>query len=84
MIDILSYNWNNFFIIDTGRNDDEKSVVKIENGKYIGFGYIHTEFIGNDMENLSDVIKVYPDNKDVQQIIRTFLKQNNVEMLIKF
>ena len=84
MLDILSYNWQNFFIIDKGRNDEEKSVVKIENGKYIGFGYIDLEFIGNDIENLSDIIKVYPDNKDVQQIIRTYLKQHNVEMLIKF
>ncbi len=84
MIDELSYNWQNFFIIDTGRNDDEKSVVKIENGKYIGFGYIDAEFIGNSIENLSDVIKVYPDNKDVQQIIRTYLKQHSVEMLIKY
>ncbi|MCK5168497.1 MAG: GIY-YIG nuclease family protein [Bacteroidales bacterium] len=84
MLDELSYNWQNFFIVDVGRNDDEKSVVKVENGKYIGFGYIDTEFIGNDIENLSDVINVYPDNKDVQQIIRTFLKQQSVEMLIKF
>ncbi len=84
LVDQLSYNWQNFFIIDTGRNDEEKSVVKVENGKYTGFGYIDTEFIGNDLENLSDVIKVYPDNKDVQQIIRTYLKQHSVEMLIKF
>ena len=84
MLDELSYNWQNFFIVDVGRNNDEKSVVKVENGKYIGFGYIDTEFIGNDIENLSDVINVYPDNKDVQQIIRTFLKQQSVEMLIKF
>lgn len=84
MLDALSYNWQSFFIVDTGRNDEEKSVVKVENGKYIGFGYIDTEFIGNDIENLSDIIKVYPDNKDVQQIIRTYLKQHSVEMLIKF
>jgi DNA polymerase-3 subunit epsilon len=84
MIDDLSYNWNNFFVIDTGRNDDEKSIIKIENGKYMGFGYIHSDYIGNDIENLSDIIKVYPDNKDVQQIIRTYLKHQNVEMLIKY
>ena len=84
LLDELSYDWQNFFIIDTGRNDDEKSIVKIENGKYMGFGYIDTEFIGNDIESLSDVIKVYPDNRDVQQIIQTYLKQHSVEMLIKF
>ncbi len=84
LLDELSYNWQNFFIVDTGRNDNEKSVVKVENGKYIGFGYVNTEYIGNGIENLSDVIKIYPDNKDVQQIIRTYLKQHSVEMLIKF
>ncbi|PLX18884.1 MAG: exonuclease [Marinilabiliales bacterium] len=84
MLDVLSYNWQNFFIIDEGRNEDEKSIVKIENGKYIGFGYIDAESIGNDIDNLSDVIRVYPDNKDVQQIIRTYLRQHSVEMLIKF
>ncbi len=84
MLDELSYNWQNFYIVDSGRNDHEKSVVKIENGKYLGFGYIDADCIGNDIENLSDVIKIYPDNKDVQQIIRTYLKGNNVEMLIKF
>jgi DNA polymerase-3 subunit epsilon len=84
MLDELAYDWQNFFIIDAGRNDDEKSVVKIENGRYMGFGYIDTESIGNDLENLSDVIKTYPDNRDVQQIIRTYLKQHSVEMLLKF
>lgn len=84
MLDELSYDWQNFFIIDSGRDENEKSVVKIENGKYIGFGYIDTESIGNDLENLSDVIKTYPDNRDVQQIIRTYLKQHSVEMLLKF
>lgn len=84
LLDELSYNWDNFFIIDTGRDENEKSIVKIENGKYIGFGYINSEFIGNDIQNFSDVIKVYPDNRDVQQIIRSYLKQHSVEMLIKF
>jgi DNA polymerase-3 subunit epsilon len=84
MLDELSYNWQNFFIVDTGRNDNEKSVVKIEHGKFIGFGYIDADCIGNDIENLSDAIRVYPDNRDVQQIIRTYLKQHTVDMLIKF
>lgn len=84
MIAGLSYEWQNFFIIDSGRTDDEKSVVKIENGKYMGFGYIDSELIGNSIDGLSDAISSYPDNRDVQQIIRTYLKQNSVEMILKF
>ena len=84
MLDDLSYNWQNFYIIDKGRNDDEKSVIKVENGKYFGFGYIDAEYIDNDLENLSSVIKSYPDNKDIQQIIRTYLRHHSVDALIKF
>jgi len=84
MLNELSFDWHNFFIIDKGRDDDEKAVVKIENGKYVGFGYISAELIDNDIENLSDIIKIYPDNKDVQQIIRTYLRQHSVEMILKY
>ena len=84
MLDKLSYEWQNFYIIDKGRNDNEKSVVKVENGKYVGFGYVDANFIGENPENFSDNIKTYPDNKDVQQIIRTFLKQHTVEKIMQF
>ncbi|MFO7829317.1 MAG: GIY-YIG nuclease family protein, partial [Bacteroidales bacterium] len=82
LIKQLSYDFQSFFIIDQGRTGVEKCVVKIENGKYFGFGYIDHDLINNDTEILSDVIKKYPDNKDVQQIIRTYLKQYSVEKII--
>jgi len=84
MMDELTYNWKNFFIVDSGKDQDEKAVIKIENGKYIGFGYIGTDYIKDNIEYLSDVIKIYPDNKDVQQIIRSYLKHHSVEKLIQF
>jgi len=84
LMDEITYDWQDFLIIDKGRNDQEKSVIKVQNGKYVGFGYIDADSIGNDLESLSDVIKIYPDNKEVQQIIKSYLRQNSVEMLIKF
>ena len=75
---------HSFFIIDRGRNDEEKSVVKIENGKYIGFGYIPQNKLSKDAEILSNAIDEYPDNKDVQQIIRSHLRHHPVEAIIKY
>lgn len=69
--------YKNFFLLDHGRTDDEKAVVKIENGKYMGFGYISLNGEDPNVEDLSDAIKHYPDNKDVRQIIRSFLRQNS-------
>ncbi len=72
------------YIIDKGRNKDEKSVVKIENGKYMGFGYLSNNAPVNNNGLFNDVIKNYPDNKDVQQILRTYLRHKQVEKIIEF
>ena len=84
LIQNLSYDNQSFFIIDKGRSEEEKSVVKVKNGKYIGFGFINVNLVPLDIENLSGAIQRYPDNRDVQQIIRTHLKQNVVQKIISF
>lgn len=73
-----------FFIVDVGRTDSEKSVIKIQNGKYIGFGYLDIEQDKFTPDELDNVINIYKDNKDVQQIIRSHLRRNPVEAIIKF
>jgi DNA polymerase-3 subunit epsilon len=68
---------SNFLIIDKGRSDGEKAVVVIENGLYKGFGFIDFEMNGSlNTEELRSCIKKYPDNRDVQQIIRGYVKRN--------
>lgn len=75
----------NFLIIDKGRSDGEKSVVGMKNGKYLGFGYIDFEMNGElNVEDLKACIKKYPDNRDVQQIIRGFVKRNKSVRIVEF
>lgn len=76
--------YENFFVIEAGRKKDEKAIVQIENGKYLGFGYAEPEQINGDLELLSDCINHYPDNRDVQTIIRGYLKRNDKTILIKY
>ncbi|MCK7473967.1 MAG: hypothetical protein MZV49_11505 [Rhodopseudomonas palustris] len=79
MLDELSLVWKDFIVIDKGRNDNERALIKVANGNYIGFGYADMDYINQFPNELSDVIKKYPDNKDVQQILRSYQKQHNVE-----
>jgi DNA polymerase-3 subunit epsilon len=65
---------NNFFVIDRGRRDDENTIVKVCNGTYQGFGYIHKKSAG-DRKHMNDCIKPYADNKDVQVIIKGYLRK---------
>ncbi|MCB2219253.1 MAG: GIY-YIG nuclease family protein [Bacteroidetes bacterium] len=72
-----------FMVVGKGRADTEKSVVMVENGTYRGFGFIETSFDQNlVLEDLRNCIRSYPDNRDIQQIIRSYLKQNGSSQII--
>lgn len=77
-------NKKNILIIDKGRQADEKSVIKVEHGKYIGYGYVDFNTISNDITELHDCITQYDDNQDIQTIIRKYLSNNRVESIINF
>ncbi|MBN2682001.1 MAG: GIY-YIG nuclease family protein [Bacteroidales bacterium] len=80
----LEYHRNNMLIIDNGRNRNEQSVILIENGHYEGFGYLD-KFDGySNIEQIRDCIKKLADNRDIKQIINSYLRRNKVEKIIEF
>jgi DNA polymerase-3 subunit epsilon len=75
------YDSPNFVIIDKGRTSDERSVIIIEKGKYIGYGYIDESTSANSMETFKSIIGLadyYPDNDD---IVKSWLKKNKAKIL---
>ncbi|HEX2393747.1 MAG TPA: exonuclease domain-containing protein [Bacteroidales bacterium] len=83
---IMDYNFGirNMLIIDEGRNSYEKSVIKIENGKYIGYGYFAPSFVEENPLIFHECITHYPDNREVQQIIKQYLRNNRVEKIMVY
>jgi len=75
---------HNFFIIDKGRDEDERSAVKIVNGKYSGYGYFNINEMGFGLTALHECISPSPDNRDIQVILKQYLKTNRVEKIIEF
>jgi DNA polymerase III subunit epsilon len=62
-----------FLLFDKGRSSTEKSVVKVVNGKLIGYGYFDPSSIDGNISLLDDILVSCSDNRDAQQIIRSFL-----------
>ena len=71
-------------IFGDGRNAQEKSVVWIENGSYCGFGYIDETSQFTQLYDVKDVITKYPDNRDVQFIINSYLSKHPHTQIEKF
>jgi DNA polymerase-3 subunit epsilon len=80
----IVYDNNNLIIIDKGRNFEEYSIVKIKNGKYIGFGYIDRDIQISHPGLFDEYINKYEDNRDIQGIISKFLSNNRVIEVIRY
>ena len=74
----------NFFVIDKGRDPEERCAVKIVNGKYAGYGYFNINEMGFGLLALHECINHSADNRDIQVILKQYLKNNRVEKIIDF
>ncbi|MFC5270069.1 exonuclease domain-containing protein [Adhaeribacter terreus] len=83
-IEAFSYEHENFVIIGKGREEGEKSIIVVENGRYLGFGFVDSTFSASNLEDFKNGIKRYNDNKDIQQIIRQHLRTKNNDKVIIF
>jgi len=74
----------NFFIIDKGRYKGEKSAIRVLNGKYSGFGYFSIDDMGFGLTAVHDCIKYSGDNRDIQVILKQYLRDFKIEKIIEF
>jgi DNA polymerase-3 subunit epsilon len=79
-----SFEYGNLLIIDQGRNNGERSAVKLENGKYIGYGYFDFEYAAGNPGIISECITSFPDSREIRHIIRQYLRSHSVEKLLVF
>jgi len=73
----------NCLIIDRGRSKDEKAVIWIDHGRYIGytfFGIPELESLSPSM--ITESIKPKGDNRHTRQLINNFLREQKVEKVI--
>jgi DNA polymerase-3 subunit epsilon len=78
-IETLNYGRSNFFIVGDGRNYEEKSVVKIENGVYTGYAYMYETEMRTPTA-IASHIPYKPESPDVLNIIRNYIKKKPKEV----
>lgn len=82
-IETISFQNESFFIIDSGRHREEKSVVFIERGQYKGFGYVESDPMIVQEEILLSAIKKYRHNSDIQTILCGYLRKQHLKIPYK-
>jgi DNA polymerase-3 subunit epsilon len=72
----------NFFVVEQGRREDEKAIIKVENGKYLGFGFVEMNGEAPELADLHDCIQSQKDNREVRQIINSYLRRNKSKTIV--
>ena len=71
-----SFENNNLVIVDKGREIDERSAIYIENGVFKGLGFFNLNYQINTVEVLQSLITPMENNRDVQHILKSYLRKN--------
>jgi len=80
----LNLGQRNLALIDSGREKTERAFVLIERGVYQGFGYFHAEEPISGPDDLHAYLKPHPDNRDVQRIVGSYLRNGTPERVLEW
>jgi DNA polymerase-3 subunit epsilon len=76
MIDFLNLNGESFYIIENGRNKNEKSLVLVENGVLVGFGFAPYFFHKQPTLKWKRFINPIKEDRDAKTILGTYMRKN--------
>lgn len=71
----FSHEGKSFVVKGKGREDNESSVVWVEEGAFRGFGYIPNDDSLENIHSWKDYIQNLPDNADIQKILSMYLRK---------
>ncbi len=73
---------DDFLLLDMGREAEEWSVILIEQGRYVGFGYVSAD-TAQDADSLREVIKPHISTPDMSRMIQRFMSDNPKAKVIR-
>ena len=78
----LHTNTPTFIIYDEGREAAEQSFILMEKGRFYGMGYAEKTFNSTDLRVIKEVLKPYPENDYVKNLIYQFASNNPNKLIV--
>jgi DNA polymerase-3 subunit epsilon len=82
--DSISFNHDNFIVIDRGRETGEKSVVLVENDTLVGYGYTALNHQLHELGVLKNLLTPMHNSNRNRFLVKNYLQRNNIERIIRF
>lgn len=75
---------DNTLVIGNGRSAEEYSLVQIEDGKYVGYGFIEKSEANQPLEYILEHVRKQNDTPDTRKIIRSYLSKNKKDKVVEY
>ncbi|HET6993273.1 MAG TPA: exonuclease domain-containing protein, partial [Bacteroidia bacterium] len=76
ILDEYLFDNRDFLLLDKGRHDHEQSVILIEDGHFVGYGYVDKSETISSAEEMKSYIKRKTYFPDADELVRFYLKRN--------
>lgn len=84
VLDRFNYENENFLIVEETHNSGDIYIIQVENGNFRGLGSLDKDFFKPDPEYLIDFVKDNMEHPDMNHIVRSFVKRNQVSNIITY
>jgi DNA polymerase-3 subunit epsilon len=82
IIDSIVFKNEHFALIDHGKTPEERSIILVENGHYVGYGYIDRTDTFSSLEECRALVNKATFYPDADDLIRGFLKTNKLKTIV--
>ncbi|MGB1204352.1 MAG: exonuclease domain-containing protein [Chitinophagales bacterium] len=80
----LEYSQSHFFIVGEGRDNEELSIIYIENNRFMGYCFMNKKrYETLEPTAIRSKIEQLPHHHEFDKIIRAYLKKNKLDKIIK-
>lgn len=83
-VEVLKDRESTYAVVGDGRDHSEKSIVLVEDGRYLGFGFCSYDMNLHTLEEFKDVIDPCKDDQDIRHILSACLKKPGKNQIITF
>ena len=73
-----------YAVIGNGRTTEENSIILVQEGKYIGYGYLQEDVAITSPESVLEIISPHIDNPDIQRILHWQLARYPKSKILNF
>ena len=82
-INLEDFSHQDMILVDKGREIEEHAVILIENNEVFGYGFTNLAYQENKLEILKKLITPIENKVLAKSIIKTYLKRNTVQKIIR-